>query len=204
MNHQSDPQPSVTCLALVVEGGLALLALALGWLINCWPLESLELTRDALPGHLVAILWGVAAVVPMMLSLWWVETTSLRPLRELRQVVEQKIVPLFVRESVGQLALISAMAGLGEELLFRGLVQAGMASRIGGNHGAWIAIVTASVAFGLAHSISWTYMILATLIGAYLGWLFWFSGHLLVPVVAHGLYDFFALVYFVKWKRACA
>jgi len=35
---------------------------------------------------------------------------------------------------------------------------------------------------------------LATVTGIYLGWLYWFSGGLVVPVLAHALYDFIALI----------
>ena len=34
---------------------------------------------------------------------------------------------------------------------------------------------------------------LAAIVGAYLGWLFVITGNLLVPVVAHALYDLVAL-----------
>jgi hypothetical protein len=186
---------------MIVEGGLALLALAIGALVNFSPIETIELAYRALPTHVAASLWGVAAALPMAVVLLMVETVAWRPIRALRQFVEQSIAPLFAGASLWDLAMISAMAGLGEEMLFRGLLQAGLASWLGHDGRDWIAIAVASVAFGLVHCVTWTYLVVATLVGAYLGLIFWMSGHLLVPIVAHALYDFLALVYFVKVKR---
>ena len=52
--------------------------------------------------------------------------------------------------------------------------------------------------FGLAHSVTRTYAILATIIGLYFGWLWLATGNLLVPITTHAVYDFLALVYFVR------
>jgi membrane protease YdiL (CAAX protease family) len=93
------------------------------------------------------------------------------------------------------LAVISALAGLGEEMLFRGVVQT-LIERASGSP--WLAVAAASVLFGLAHPITRTYAVLAALIGVYLGWLFLANGNLLVPIVAHAAYDFVALVYLLR------
>jgi uncharacterized protein len=47
--------------------------------------------------------------------------------------------------------------------------------------------------------LTWGYLWLATLIGAYLGGLYCWSGNLLVPIVAHAVYDFAALVIFLRY-----
>ncbi len=201
MFQQSELPPRLVRLGVIVEGGLALLALAIGVLVNFSPIGTIELAYRAIPAHAAATLWGVAAALPMAIVLLVVETVPLRSIRALRQFVEQSIAPLFAGASLGDLAMISAMAGLGEEMLFRGLLQAGLASWLGHGGSDWIAIAVASVAFGLVHCVTWTYCVVATLVGAYLGCVFWMSGHLLVPIVAHALYDFLALVYFVKVKR---
>ena len=51
------------------------------------------------------------------------------------------------------------------------------------------------VLFGLLHRITWMYAFFAALVGCYLGWLYVATGNLWVPMIAHGLYDFFAVVY---------
>jgi membrane protease YdiL (CAAX protease family) len=86
---------------------------------------------------------------------------------------------------------ISVLAGVGEEALFRGLVQDTLA--------AWmplgVALALASLLFGLLHAVTPTYAVLATLMGAYLGGLYLWTGGLLAPMVTHGVYDFAVLLY---------
>ena len=74
--------------------------------------------------------------------------------------------------TVADLALISLLAGLGEELLFRGLIQDGLVGWLG----PWPALVLTSVLFGLMHPITPGYAVLATLAGAYLGWVYLATG----------------------------
>jgi len=181
----------VTGVALAVEGGLGLLALAAGFLLGHSPLSSLRWS-------LAAAGWGVVATLPMVLGLVIVERASWRPLRRVSQVVTRLVRELFARTPLLELALISAAAGLGEEMLFRGLLQDGLARAIGGSAGVPIALVVASVAFGVAHPVTPTYALLGALSGLYLGGLFLFSGNLLAPVVAHALYDLVALAYIAR------
>lgn len=179
---------SVVSSALVVEGGLVLVALVLGWLFGLAPLERIDWT---LPG------WGLglAAALPMVAALVLVTYWPIGPFAKLDDVVRRTIVPLFRSCTLLDLALISALAGLGEELLFRGVVQLGI-ERASGS--AWLGLAAASLLFGLAHPITPFYAVLAAVIGVYFGWLLVASENLLVPVVAHGAYDFVALLYLVR------
>jgi uncharacterized protein len=86
------------------------------------------------------------------------------------------------------------LAGLGEELLFRGVLQPVLARWLGVAGG----LVVSNVLFGLLHPLIWTYIVLSFLLGLYLGALGLWSGNLLVVIVAHGLYDFLALCYLVR------
>ncbi len=86
---------------------------------------------------------------------------------------------------------ISVLAGLGEEMLFRGLIQDVFSSSLP----LWMAVALASLLFGMMHAVTPTYAVLAGLMGAYLGWLYLATGNLLGPIVAHAVYDFVALVY---------
>jgi hypothetical protein len=45
--------------------------------------------------------------------------------------------------------------------------------------------------------VSLTYAVIAALIGAYLGAIMLLTQNVLTPIVAHGLYDFVALLYLV-------
>jgi membrane protease YdiL (CAAX protease family) len=48
------------------------------------------------------------------------------------------------------------------------------------------------------HPMTPAYAVLASLAGAYLGWAYLATENLLVPVLAHALYDFTALVYLLR------
>lgn len=181
----------MTGVALAVEAGLGLLALAVGFGLGHSPLSSLRWSLEGAS-------WGVVATLPMVLGLVIVERASCRPLRRVSQVVARLVRELFAGASLVELALISAAAGLGEELLFRGLLQDGLARAIGGSAGVAIAVLVASVAFGLAHPITPTYALLGALSGLYLGGLFLVTGNLLAPIVAHALYDLVALAHIVR------
>jgi len=111
--------------------------------------------------------------------------------------MESLFRPLFGNWSVLQLFVISRIAGISEEAFFRGAIQGSLGDRVG----VYIALVMASLLFGAFHLITWTYAIIAAFIGAYLGMLWIWTGSLLTPMVTHGVYDFAALVYFLRVYR---
>jgi uncharacterized protein len=186
---------------MVLEGGLAVLAAVVGWSIGFNPTGSIVLSAEALPRHAAAVGWGVAAAAPMILMLWVINRFPAGPLGGLERLVEERVTPLFAEFTIEQMALLSAMAGIGEEVLFRGLIQGGMIETIDSPHRVGIGLAVASVAFGLCHYLSKTYFLLTTMIGLYLGWLYLWTGNLLAPITTHAVYDFAALVYLVRWKN---
>jgi membrane protease YdiL (CAAX protease family) len=103
-----------------------------------------------------------------------------------RTVYRHVLVPLFARLDRASIAVIAVSAGIGEELFFRGVVQAALG---------WIA---GSVVFGVAH-VGGRQMIAfglwATAMGLALGGLALSTGGLLAPAIAHGVYDALALEY---------
>jgi hypothetical protein len=116
------------------------------------------------------------------------------------RLAEARIAPLFAGSTMLGLGIVAALAGLGEEALFRGVIQTAMA----GHMPVWTAIALTAALFGVAHWLTPTYAVLAGLVGAYLGWTLAASGNLLVPIVAHGLYDLIALAVLVRVKSAAA
>ena len=96
---------------------------------------------------------------------------------------------------------ISALAGLGEEMLFRGVIQQGVADWVGGQYGVWFGLAVAAILFGLAHHITFTYALLAGLIGLYLGGMWLLRDNLLLPIITHAMYDFIALTYLVRVRN---
>jgi membrane protease YdiL (CAAX protease family) len=175
-------------MAVLVEGGLALVAVVMAWLFSV-PL------RDQLPSTsrdlVFATLRGVLMTIPMLAVFFWLVHSSRATLRELREQVEWLVGEMFPDATTGQFAMVAVLAGVGEELLFRGVVQ-WLAS-------AWthpiVGLVIGSLLFGLLHALSKLYFVLATTIGFLFGWLVYEYNDLVAPMVAHSLYDFVALVY---------
>jgi uncharacterized protein len=179
--------------AVTFEGTLALVACGLAWLLPVPPLRQIQWDGRGLG-------WGLAACVPLLVSMLALRGLKSGPFGRLNQVVDRFVVPLFSSCTLYDFALISMVAGFAEELLFRGLIQSALTNWLGLAAG----LVIASLLFGLAHIITPTYAVLAALIGVYLGWLWIATGNLLAPIVAHALYDFVALVYLTRSSRSSA
>ena len=186
------PAPhNLATIAMVFEGGLGVVAVGVAWTLGRPLGELIDWT-------VTGALWGAAAALPLMVLLLVCVRVPVWPFSGVAEVIDRMLTPMFRDISLLNLAMISALAGLGEELLFRGLIQQGLADWIGGPAGVWIGLVAASIIFGLFHPVTPTYTVLATLMGAYLGWLWIDTENLLVPITAHGVYDFLALAYMVK------
>jgi membrane protease YdiL (CAAX protease family) len=174
-------------LALLFEGGLGVLAWVLGAVLGPAPLGDLHWdSRSAL--------LGIVATVPMLLGLLACLRLPIEPLRRIKRISRTFIGPLFARCSVFELAVISATAGVCEEMLFRGFLQNLLMRHLG----TWPGLLLASAVFGLVHAITPAYAVLAAVFGAYLGTLWLRSENLLAPILAHALYDFLALLYLVR------
>jgi membrane protease YdiL (CAAX protease family) len=145
-----------------------------------------------------SILLGSVASLPLLLGLVWTLRTRVGAIQRLVELVQDQLGPVLTSRSSAELALLAALAGVAEELLFRGVIQAELAERVPG----LIALILASAAFGLAHFLTLTYALLAMVAGLYLGALFWLQGNLVIPIVAHAVYDYFALTYLVRRYRA--
>lgn len=196
-NQPAESDPRFFLVAVLFEAGLGVVALGIGWLVGVQPLSTWRFTLDAVG-------WGIAATLPMLVGLWWINRFPVGPLRALKQLVVEELVPRFRDLRLWQLAALAAAAGVGEELLLRGLVQTGLtnlASRVlTAPAASGVGLVLAALLFGLMHPLSKTYATLCLLIGLYLGVIWLATGNLLVPVIAHGLYDFLALVYLLSQK----
>ena len=173
-------------MAVIVEGGLVLLAIGLGWLFDHRPLYRFGLTWAAAG-------WGVAAAVPMLLVFVLMVRWPIGPLRAIKKFTDSIIRPLMATCTIVDLFGISLLAGVGEEMLFRGLFQDFFTNLMP----LWLALVAASVMFGMMHAVTPAYAVLAAVIGAYLGALYIWTENLLAPMIAHGLYDFVVLLYIV-------
>lgn len=177
----------IIILAVIFEGSLAPLSLFLGWWIGHNPLSRFSWVG-------VDALWGAAAMLPLAAIFLSIIRWPLGPLRQIKQFCEEEFVPLLAGSSWSDIALIALSAGVGEEMLFRGVVQSALGSWLGVYWG----LVLASVLFGLLHPISLPYVVVTTCVGFYIGLTYLLSGNLLTAIVAHGLYDFVLMAYLLK------
>ena len=193
MDSTISPNAKILPLAILFEGGLGLAALALGWLVGQSPAARID-------WNLSAVAIGCAASLPLLLALVGMSHCRAAACVRLLQVVEELIVPLFERCGVLEIAVISLFAGVGEELLFRGVIQAAL--------GEWLSpavgLIAASLLFGLAHPLTTGYAVVTALAGLYLGILCLGTDNLLVPIVTHAVYDFLAILYLVRRPRPAA
>lgn len=147
---------------------------------------------------------GVLGALPLLGGLIWMERHPVGMLRELLRVVAEEVVPLFRGVSVPGLVAISLAAGVGEELLFRGFLQAALTDHWSGPIGILVGLLVASLVFGLCHALCWGYAVVATLIGLYLGVLFLATDSLWAPLTTHAVYDFCALVHMLRRDRTAS
>jgi membrane protease YdiL (CAAX protease family) len=169
--------------------------LLFGWGLAKWLGLQLVDRRDFGIGGVVL---GVVASAPLLLGLWWILTTRAPSVRRLVHIVENQLGPLLVSRSMLELALLAAFAGAAEEVVFRGVLQVWFARLVPSG----VALLLAAVLFGVAHSLTRAYALLATVGGIYLGMLFSLEGNLVVPIVAHAVYDLLALNLLVRRHRA--
>jgi membrane protease YdiL (CAAX protease family) len=177
----------VIIFAVFFEAGLAPFSLLLGWLLGHPPLAGFVWSaRDAA--------WGAIAALPLIALFLAMLRWPVGPLAKVKEFCEEEIVPLFDESDWSELALISLSAGVGEEMLFRGVLQASLM----GWFGMGVGLALASILFGVLHPISISYIIIAGLLGLYLGGIWIYNGNLLTVMVTHALYDLAALGYLIR------
>jgi membrane protease YdiL (CAAX protease family) len=177
-------------LAATFEGGILFVGLCVAWLTG---------VSDEIPFVLrwQDVGWGLAAILPMFIA--YFAAPDLR--EQVRLLLGKALSECRWYDLVG----LAALAGLGEEILFRGAIQTWLA-----RWDPWNGLLLTSVLFGLAHAVSLRYFLFATIVGLYFGWLYvGVPGepygidppNLLRPIIAHGVYDYIAFLLIVRDYR---
>ena len=96
-----------------------------------------------------------------------------------------------ISELVTNIIFISLFAGIGEELFFRGVLQRLFIKAF---KNPWAGIIVTAFLFSALH-VQFFGFIPRFLLGILLGATYWYSGSLLVAIVAHFFYDAF----FITW-----
>ena len=167
--------------AVLFEGSLIGIASALGWWFKIDPLQHLV-------WDIHGVIWGLAATIPMFGLFLAVNRFPIGPFQTIKQFLHEALGPSLVVCRWYDLLLVAMVAGLGEELLFRGVLHP------------LVGMFWSNVIFGVLHFITLPYALLAGLIGGYLGGLLDQSESILAPIITHGLYDFLA---FLVVAREC-
>lgn len=186
--------------AAAAEICLGLLGLFLGWWIGPDSRAHVPSLSDAerlSEGIVLGVCLGavLAAAVFALSALPW------RGLKELQELMESRLAGFLHPMTRAELVVLSMAAGLGEELLFRGWLQQGLFELLGAEHNlgmGLLAVLIASLLFGLAHPMTPLYIVLATGMGMVLGAIYWLTGNLLCAIVAHAVYD---AVILLKWNH---
>ncbi len=173
--------------ALIFEGALIPLALGLALLLGVQPWSDFRVSPELL-------LLAPLATVPPLAAL--ALTIRLRPawLRDIDAAVRDLVHMLFRGHGRIAVIMVAVLAGLGEELLFRGAIQAWLVEFGGPVSG----VILAALIFGLAHYVTKAYFVAASLMGLYLGVLYHVSGDLLLAALVHALYDWVAIEYLLR------
>ncbi len=163
--------------AFLVEGGMGLLGLGIVAFFD------LPLT-DSRFSWWQTVLLSLAGTAPLLLMIAAFYRWPPSWLEEINRFLD-RILPVFRRLSVPQLILICALAGFGEELLFRAAFQNLFVEAFG----LIIGLILGSMLFGIFHALTRAYFLLAMGMGLYLGAIYHFTQDLPLVMLIHGLYD---------------
>ncbi len=169
-------------LAVLFESSLIAIAAGLGWVAGVNPAAALFWQPEALA-------WGAAGALLLFALFLIAIRYPVGPLDAIKSFLLGSLGPSIIHCRWYDLLLISAVAGIGEELLFRGLFQP------------WLGLWWSNILFGLAHCVTPAYALLAGAVGLFLGWMLQETGNLLPEVVTHSLYDFLAFLVLARISR---
>ena len=88
--------------------------------------------------------------------------------------------------------ILGAIAGIGEEWLFRGVFQELLSQKF---QSPSLSLALSGLVFGLLHAVTPVYAILAGAASVFFGYLYIHSHNLAVPMITHAVYDVFALMW---------
>lgn len=179
--------------ACLFEAALVIVAIVLGWVADINPFANLHYSA-------AAVFYGTGGTIPLFLLFLTLEQMNFESVTNIRNMLMQSLLPGLRHCDWADLFILSAIAGVSEELLFRGVLQPWLESAWGMNVG----LIGSNLVFGLVHAITPLYTVLAAVVGIYLGLALDYGGerNLLTPIIIHGLYDFLALSAMMRTYRA--
>ena len=179
--------------ACVFEASLILGAVGLGWIASINPFENIHFSE-------MALVYGVIGTMPLFLMFLALEKIQGESVVKIKNLLLNTLGPGLHRYHWTDLLILASIAGVSEELLFRGVIQ----PWIENSWGATAGLIASNILFGLVHAVTPLYAVLAMLVGIYLGLSLTYGGetNLLVPIIIHGFYDFLAFVVLMRIYRS--
>ncbi|MDR2705061.1 MAG: CPBP family intramembrane metalloprotease [Planctomycetaceae bacterium] len=192
--------------AVLFEGGLSIVALFIGFLfgLNLWSGAFFDITT---------VFYILGLTLPLIVCYFVLLWLPFECLKTIDRLICELFQQYMIRFSIWQIAILSVAAGLGEELLFRSLLQSGVYGAIANeatnpmglefltDYRLMFVLIFISILFGAAHAVTTTYFFLAFIISIYLGVILILTGNIIIPISIHALYDFLVLV-FIKFRTA--
>ena len=178
--------------ACYFEGSLIFVAVVLGWIADIDPFENIHFSESA-------ILFGLFGTLPLFLIFLAMEHIPHTSVKKIRQVLIETLGPNMHRYNWADFFILATIAGVSEEILFRGVIQPWMENSWGMTAG----LIGSNIIFGLVHAVTPLYAVLAMSVGIYLGLFLDYGGerNLLTPIVIHAVYDFLAFMAIMKTYR---
>jgi membrane protease YdiL (CAAX protease family) len=186
MSDHPLPEPTraeILVATAVLDAAMVVGAIGLGWFLDLPWWQGLG---PGFRGLAVGVVCGLVLV-----GFVWAFVHREGPLQPLRDAFRRdlrEVFALLAPLQPGDLVAISLGAGVAEEVVFRGLIEAAGDAWTG--QGA----LFAAVAFGLAHPLSRVYVAYAFAMGLVLSGVMAVGGGLFAAIVAHAVYDTVALL----------
>ena len=180
-------------MACLFEAALILVALLLAWISGINPVADLYFSE-------MAIAVGVLGTAPLFLLFLSLEHLPQKSLADIRELLLNTLAANLYEHRWTDLLLLATIAGVSEELLFRGVIQPWITAAWGYMVGLWLT----NIIFGLVHAITPLYVVLVVIVGFYLSLsMTAISGetNLLIPIIIHSLYDFLAFLALMRMYR---
>ena len=203
----SKPEAAIR-IAMVLQDMLVFILPAIVMAMVSTRLPARLLAIDRSPGamtSIIALLTLMCSIPVMNLIVEWNSSLTLpesmsgfeQLMRELEENAQAVTDSLMAGASVPSLIIsiliVGVFAGFGEELFFRGAMQRVMSASRLNMH---VVIWTVALVFSLLHFQFYGF-VPRMLLGAYFGYLLWWSGSLWVPVIVHTFNN--SLVVFNNW-----
>lgn len=178
--------------ACFFEASLIIVAIILGWIAGIDPFINLNFSTKI-------IAYGFIGTVPLFLMFLLMEQIQGQSVMQIRKFLLNTLGPNLHHYHWTNLLLLGSIAGISEEILFRGVLQPWIEASWGVTAG----LFGSNIIFGLVHSVTPLYAVLAGLVGVYLGLAMDFGGDraLVTPIIIHSLYDFLAFIALMRLYR---